>query len=37
MERFWKTCLEVARAHPELCAEEVQYKATLIELGLSLL
>lgn len=33
--RFWKTCLKVARAHPELVAEEVEFKALLVILGLS--
>jgi len=33
--KFWKTCLKVARAHPELCAEEVEYKAIMVTLGLS--
>jgi len=33
-ERFWKKCLQVARAQPELCAEEVEFRAVLIEIGL---
>ncbi|MCK4952880.1 hypothetical protein KAS14_03775 [Candidatus Bathyarchaeota archaeon] len=32
--RFWKTCLHVAWAQPELSAEEVEFKAVLITLGL---
>ncbi len=32
--QFWNTCLKVARARPELCAEEVERVAVLIILGL---
>jgi len=33
-ERFWKKCLQVARAQPKLCAEEVEFRTVLLELGL---
>ena len=26
-DRFWKTCLQIARDNPELSAEEVEFKA----------
>ena len=32
--RFWKNCLQVARDQPKLSAEEVEFKAVLIKLGL---
>ncbi len=32
--RFWKQCLQLAKAQPELSAEEVEVKAVLVELGL---
>ena len=31
---FWEKSLEIARAHPELSAEEVEYKAVLARIGL---
>jgi len=33
--RFWKMCLQVAWAQPDLSAEEVEFKAVLISLGVS--
>jgi len=33
--QFWNICLKIARAHPELCAEEVEFKAVLSTVGLS--
>ena len=33
-DRFWRTCLEVAKSKPYLCAEAVESEATLIFLGL---
>jgi len=33
-ERFWKKCLQIARAYPQLCAEEVERRAVQLELGL---
>jgi hypothetical protein len=31
---FWAKCLEIARDNPELCAEEVEYKAVRARMGL---
>jgi len=33
-EKFWKNCIQIARAQPKLCAEEVEFRAVLLELGL---
>lgn len=33
-ERYWRICLEVARANPHLCAEEVELQAVDVMLGL---
>lgn len=33
--QFRKSCLKVARNNPELCEEEVEFKAVLVNLGLS--
>ena len=33
-DRHCTRCLEIARANPELCAEEVEYKAVLAQIGL---
>ncbi len=35
-ERFWKNCLQIAKTQPKLSAEEVEFKAVLMELGLCL-
>ena len=31
---FWKRCIAIARDHPELCAEDVEFNAVLTEMGL---
>ena len=31
---FWKRCIAIARTHPELCAEDVEFNAVLAEMGL---
>ncbi len=32
--KFWKACLQIARANPSLCAEEVELEAVRVHIGL---